>query len=86
MLGFGFTLEVKGFGTLDFWGTWSEWHEGCKWTVDEQSGYFADAVRRVKSLLYDAGVQHLHELKGKPIEITNDGNKMISWRILKEVL
>jgi hypothetical protein len=36
--------------------------------------------------LKDAKVNSVDELKGKPVEVTFDGNMLKEWRILTEVL
>jgi hypothetical protein len=43
-------------------------------------------MRYVSSLLKDAKVNSVDQLKGKPVEVTFDGNMLKSWRILTEVL
>jgi hypothetical protein len=43
-------------------------------------------MRYVSKLLKDAKVSSVDELKGKPVEVTFDGNMLKEWRILTEVL
>jgi hypothetical protein len=43
-------------------------------------------MRYVSKLLKDAKVNSVDELKGKPVEVTFDGNMLKEWRILTEVL
>jgi hypothetical protein len=43
-------------------------------------------VKKVNKLLKDAKVTSIDQLKGKPIEIINEGLTLKSWRILTEVL
>jgi hypothetical protein len=43
-------------------------------------------MRYISSLLKDAKVDSVDKLKGKPVEVTLDGNQLKSWRILTEVL
>jgi hypothetical protein len=86
MTGFSFILEGEGFATGDFWGTWSHWSPGCKWTVEEQKGIFGDASQRVSDLLRAAKKKYLRQLVGVPVEVFFENNRLSSWRILTEVL
>jgi len=47
---------------------------------------YAEIMRKVSKLLNEAGVRHISELKGIPVEVKLDGNNFYSFRILKEVL
>jgi hypothetical protein len=42
-------------------------------------------MRYISKLLSDAKVDDVMKLKGKPIEVTVEGNCVESWRILTEV-
>lgn len=86
MFGFTFTLGGKSWGVGDFWGTWAEHSEYCKWTVAEQNKAFLNAFLKVKQLMADAGVASLHKLEGVPVEVEFEGDTLKSWRIMTEVL
>jgi hypothetical protein len=43
-------------------------------------------VERIDKILTDAKVYSVDKLKGKPVELTFDGNMLKEWRILTEVL
>ena len=58
----------------------------CKWTEADRDRQNADMCRKVDSILGDAKVNCVQQLKGKPVEITLDGNSLKEWRILTEVL
>lgn len=58
----------------------------CKWTEEDRDKGLLKAVRYLDSLLADAKVRRVDELKGKPVEIVLDGMMLVSWRILTEVL
>lgn len=60
--------------------------EYCKWTEEDRSAQYAEIVRYVSDLLYAAKVSNVQQLQGKPVEVTFDGMKLKSWRILTEVL
>lgn len=57
-----------------------------KWSEDDRSKQYAEIMRYVSDLLSDAKVESVDKLKGVPIEAEFDGMKLVSWRILKEVL
>lgn len=60
--------------------------EHCKWTEADRSKQYDEIVRYVSDLLAQAKVDSVDKLKGKPVEVTFDGNMISSWRILTEVL
>jgi hypothetical protein len=85
--GVTFTIRGKAWGVGDFWGTWAhEPGEYSKWTTEEQSAIFADTSRRLIELLNKAGKSDVSQLAGIPLEVTFDGTRMVSWRVLEEVL
>jgi hypothetical protein len=43
-------------------------------------------MRFLSKLLKEAKVDSVDQLKGKPVEVTFDGNLLSEWRILTEVL
>jgi hypothetical protein len=43
-------------------------------------------MRLLSKLLKEAKVDSVEKLKGKPVEVTFDGNRLQEWRILTEVL
>lgn len=86
---FGLTLSFAGpgWGVGDFKGTWAEPpSEHAKWTVDDQTRIFAEAVRLLRDTLKAAKVRSVDQLVGIPIEVTFEGNLLRDWRILTEVL
>lgn len=88
MYGLSVTLMGKdGWGVQDFDGTWMrEPDKYCKWTKEEQQKIFSDVSFRVIDLMKKAKVRTTKEMVGIPVEVTFDGNKLESWRILEEVL
>jgi hypothetical protein len=90
MLGINFELGGDGWGVnTDFYGTWATFvkcDERCKWTEKDRDEEYAKALRKLGELLSDAKVRDISELKGIPIECSFDANKLVSWRVLKEVL
>lgn len=90
---FGISVELggAGWGVGDFKGMWRERPKGAKWTFEDQTDKFAEVMRWADSLLQDAGKNTLDELVGMPVkvEFTREGTvgeRLQSWRILKEVL
>lgn len=90
MFGLSVTLEGKGFGISDFIsGGWSEIikiSEYTKWTEEDRSAQRVDMIKKVNQILIDANVDHISQLKGKPVEMEIEYNTLKSWRILTEVL
>lgn len=90
MLGITFTLEGKGWGTVDFRGTWDpqgiEVTKHTQWTEEDRSKSFADTVRFISKLLSEAKVRDVNKLAGIPVEVTFENNTLKEWRILTEVL
>lgn len=84
------TLSFRGMGCIDFIeGGWSEdvkVDKYTKWTETDRSNQRVEMVKKINKLLKDANVNSIDQLKGKPIEVTNEGLKLKSWRILTEVL
>jgi hypothetical protein len=87
MFGASFELGGDGWGTGDFWGTWSNPpSSGAKWTLAAQSEIFAETMRKLIDLLTKAKVTRVEDLKDIPIEVVFENQVRKSWRILEEVL
>ena len=87
MFGMSVGLGGSGWGVGDFIGTWSQRpDERCKWTEEEQIMLWGDMCRMVSDLMAKAKVTTCAAMVGIPVEVTFDGNKLLSWRILEEVL
>lgn len=90
MLGIHFTLGNSCWGVGDLKGNWDaeqiKHTENTKWTEEDRDASYAEIMRYVSKLLKDAKVDSVDKLKGKPIEVTFDGNLLKEWRILTEVL
>lgn len=89
-IGIGFTLSGNGWGVCDSKGYWDseliDHNERCKWTEADRDKGYAETTRYICKLLSDAKCQRIDQLKGKPVEVTFDGNMLKSWRILTEAL
>lgn len=91
MLGLHVTLSV-GVGVFvgDSRANWDaeqiKWTEHTQWSEEDRDGWYSEIMRYVSSLLKDAKVDTVDKLKGKPVEVTFDGNTLKEWRILTEVL
>lgn len=61
-----------------------------KATFTKSEGEWSSALRDAYSVIYllmrDAKVTEFSQLKGKPIEVTIEGNALKHWRILTEVI
>ncbi len=89
-MGIWFSLGGDGWvvgDTTHWW--WSESIEvtsTTQWTEADRNEAKADAMTFLGVILKKAKVRYLDDLKGKPIEVTFNGNLLKSWRILTEVL
>jgi len=90
MLGIHVTLGNGSWGVGDSRANWDaeqiKWSEHSKWTEEDRDVWYAEIMRYVSKLLQDAKVDSVDKLKGKPVEVTLDGNLLKEWRILTEVL
>lgn len=67
-----------------FWsGSRSEY---AKWTEEDRIQKMGEICMRVDELRRKAKAADLNDLIGKPVETVVDGNRVVSWRILEEVL
>ena len=85
---FGFSIEIEGeaWGVSDFCGTWAKRPSYAEWTEADQAARFATAVTLLRDTLDAAKKRHVAELAGTPVEVTFDGLRMTTWRVLKEVI
>lgn len=60
--------------------------EHAKWTLEEQSGRFAQMSRNIIDLLKKANVDDVTKLKNIPVEVEFNGSVLENWRILEEAL
>ena len=59
----------------------------CRWnTPDEREKAITELIDEVASIMKDAEVDDISELKNKPVEVTIEGNLFARFRILTEVL
>ena len=59
----------------------------CKWdTPDEREKTIMELIDEIASIMKDAKVNNISELKNKPVEVTIEGNMFARFRILTEVL
>ena len=90
MLGLHVTLGTSGWGVGDSTANWDSEQIKCsehaQWTEQDRDQWYSEIMRYVSKLLKDAKVDSVEKLKGKPVEVTFDGNTLKEWRILTEVL
>ena len=90
MLGLHVTLGASGWGVGDSRANWDseqiKWTKHTKWSESDRDGWYTEIMRYVSKLLKEAKVDSVDKLKGKPVEVTFDGNILKEWRILTEVL
>lgn len=59
----------------------------CRWdTPDEREKAITDLIDEIASIMKDAKVDDISDLKNKPVEVTIEGNLFARFRILTEVL
>lgn len=88
-IGLSLSFSMRGGGVGEFMGTWNqsvEVSDRTKWTEDDRSKHHADVVRFIDKILHEARVNSVDELVGIPVELTFDGMRLDSWRVLTEVL
>lgn len=91
MLGVSFSFDSKDGAIGDFWGSWGpdiKRTDNCKWTEQDRINILGDTALRLGKILSDAKCETIDQLEGVPIEMTVESpfGKLISWRILTEVL
>lgn len=87
---FGFELRFGG----DDWshGAWMRGHwgmepsVGAKWTVEDQTKAWGEAMRAILEIMKQAKVKEVGQLLGKPVELTIEDGGFKDFRILTEVL
>ena len=87
--GIWFQLGNDGWGVGDGKGVWcGNPSEHAKWTLADKHKIMGEIMQYIEDLMADAKVSNVNDLKGIPVEITFDSpyGKMLSWRILKEVI
>ncbi len=89
-IGISFTFLFDGRGVCADKSGWDaeiiKHSDHCKWTEEDRNKSYAEIVRYISLLLKQAKVSDVSDLRGKPVEITLDGNLLKDWRILEEVL
>lgn len=63
-----------------------EWDSLASWTEKDRDKSLAKMCREVSKILHVAKVDDVSKLKGIPVEVEIEDNKLKSWRILSEVL
>lgn len=90
MLGISFDLGGSGWGVMDSKSFWDasiiEVGEYTQWTEIDRTQAYDKIMRYISKLLAEAKVSSIDRLKGIPIEAKFDGNILVDWRILTEVL
>jgi hypothetical protein len=87
MIGLSLTLGGEGWGVGDFRGAWGiERSEHAQWSEVGRQVQLGEVCMWLRDILKAANKQHVADLPGTPIEATFDGMKLVSWRVLTEVL
>lgn len=87
MLGITYDLGGDGWGVADHSGNWGmERSERSQWTEESRLVGLGKTCMNVGTILTAAKKTNVEDLAGTPVEVTFDGNKLVSWRVLTEVL
>lgn len=90
MLGISFSLSFDGSGVNDSKCGWDahliKCTESCKWTEEDRDKEYAEIMRYISKLLYEAKVDSVDKLKGIPVEVIMENRILKEWRILTEVV
>ena len=90
MLGLSITFNSGSYGVSSEKCTWDcnmvKHTDNCKWTEEDRSRQFDEIMRFISDLLYNAKVDNIMKLSGKPVELTFEGNLLKDWRILTECI
>jgi len=81
-----FILSTTGGSVADFYGCWQSRSEGASWTEEDWNTTKARTMTKIMETMREAKVKDFADLKNKPIEATFEGGRLMSWRILTEVL
>lgn len=87
MIGVSFTLGGEGWGVGDFWGNWSlDRSENAKWSEEDRINGLGKMVMKINKLLNDSNKHSVSDLEDVPVEVIFNGNSLVDWRILTEVI
>lgn len=87
MIGISFTLGGDSWGVGDFWGDWSiKRSETAQWSESDRINNLGKTVMRINELLGQAKKQDVSKLAGVAVEVSFEGNTLVSWRVLTEVI
>jgi hypothetical protein len=90
MIGFGFHFDSsEGWSICDWWGNWADTQGKSDEWCAARNASLQNTFMRVIGIMQDAKVDNFNQLVGRPVELTVDeglSGRLISWRILKEVL
>lgn len=86
---FGVSVDLGGdaWSVRDWRGPWViDRSASAEWSEADRVQQMFDACWWLRHILTKAKKSHVDQLPGTPIEVTFDGLKMVSWRVLDEVL
>jgi hypothetical protein len=87
MIGLSIGLGGESWDCGDFKGAWGiDRSDHAQWTERDRKEQLGHACMFLRDVLRNAKKQTVDQLVGVPVEVTFDDNRMISWRVLEEVL
>ena len=84
-----FRFDKSAFVSQDITGGWyigNKWNEHCKWTEKGNRLQHAIMAEKISQVLLDADCTYISQLVSTPVELELEGNKLVSWRVLTEVI
>ena len=85
-MSFDITFSMEGSGVGTSFGFWAYRSDHAQWTIEEQHQRFAYTVELLRDTLRAAKKQHVAQLPGTPVELAFEGSRLLTWRVLEEVL
>lgn len=87
MIGVTFQLGGEGWGIADHRGMWgTERSDTARWSEENRLTQLGEVCMWLGGILRAAKKTDVEKLVGTPVEVIFDGNKLVSWRVLTEVL
>jgi hypothetical protein len=86
-IGIFFDFECNGGGISDGWAFWSgKRSENARWSDADRIEALGEITMRIDWILKSAKKESVAALVGTPVEITMEDFKLVTWRVLTEVI
>jgi hypothetical protein len=85
--GIWFSFEGDGCGCGYGRGVWQgDPSSHANWSMTDKQKVMGEVMLYIEKIMEQAKCSEVHELKGKPVELSFEGNRLADWRILTEVI